>query len=148
MITINKNYKLLSILLSFTVTACTNKIATTSPTIVVLSHYQAAILDSNNMWVTLLQAYPVNDNVNLPKNCANLYVCKKFNSDEVILLFDLDQDAPRYRTDSESKDIGYSIYKKDVMPDPPLKVTVYLPKNFSMPKGAKYLVGRLSNDLD
>lgn len=146
MITINKTYKL--ILFFFTVTACANVTKTENSTIVILSHYQLKTLDSNSMAVTLLQDYPVNDDENLPKNCANLYVCKKFQSDEVILLFDLDKNAPRYQTDSKSKDKVYSIYKKDVKSDPPLSVTVYVPKNFILPNGAKYLVARLSNDLD
>lgn len=144
---LNKTCVALFFLLTFTVIGCRNKVDNIVPLNIVLKHYTMAATEKNCTMVVLLKAYPVKDREQ-KKGFANLYICEKQDSKELIFIFETDKTAPGYLADPDIKNEGFCIYSQDVNFQPPSNVSVDVPKGFSIPNGSAYLFASLYRRLD
>ena len=106
---------------------------------------EKATLDNGGEYteVKILKTYPSQtDNSN--KKAANLYICKNIAApNDTIYVFDDSGKVPSFAKDT-SIDIGVSIDKRELKSNHPKSVVVFVPKQFIMPKNAKYVFASLT----
>lgn len=144
---LNKTCVTLFFVLVFTVISCRNKVENIVPLNIVLKHYAMAATEKNCTMVVLLKAYPVKDREQ-KKGFANLYICSKQDSKELIFIFETDKTAPEYLVNPDIKNEGFCIYPQDVNFQPPSNVNIDVPKGFYIPNGSAYLFTSLYRRLD
>jgi len=123
---------------------CSNKTPVQGKVISVDS-FKKAILDNNGNYteVKILKTYP-SQSEHSNERVANLYICRNaMASNDTIYVFDESNKVPSFAIDTSS-DVGISIDKSKVKINYPKEITVFVPKQFTMPKGAKYIFASLT----
>jgi hypothetical protein len=113
--------------------------------VIATSALKKATLDNGGEYteVKILKTYPSQtDNSN--KEAANLYICKNIAApNDTIYVFDDSGKVPSFAKDT-SIDIGVSIDKREMKTTYPKNVIVFVPKQFIIPKNAKYVFASLT----
>ncbi|MGN6398311.1 MAG: hypothetical protein ACTHMI_22250 [Mucilaginibacter sp.] len=133
------------LLLLFTLLLGCNKKPPVQRKVISLENLKKAMLDNNGNYteVKILKTYPIQSE-DLNERVANLYICRNaITSNDTIYVFDESDKVPPFARDPGG-DAGISIDKTKVKINYPNKITVFVPKEFTMPPGAKYIFANLT----
>ncbi|OJJ17216.1 hypothetical protein BKI52_31400 [marine bacterium AO1-C] len=138
-----------TLVISIFIVSCDTKLTTYPKKRVDLSQYKLAKI-KDHLYVINYTIYPSNYGCKNDKY-ATLYECvvekeneKKYDT---IYLFDLcNNTVPTFLRYKENPERGYvMILKEDLVSYRDSSINVFIPTNKFMPKGAKYLFGKLTN---
>ncbi len=110
-----------------------------------LAGYERAETDTSNGYIelTMLNIYPAEHSCNDSEVYANLFIAKQLNGN-VIYVFEPCSKVDNYLFDTTGRYVPI-IDTQQILHSQLKKVIVYVPKDFSMPKGVKYLVSKVTD---
>ncbi len=129
---------LLSLLL---LSNCENKKSPVVQRLLTLGELRKATIDSNLRYISvqILRSYPIQMDCGQNVRYANLYICKKnIPRQDTLYVFDECSKAPDFAIDT-SVHVEVGFYVSDMLKVTPKQVTVFVSKEFRMPKNAKYV---------
>ncbi|HZY37522.1 MAG TPA: hypothetical protein VFE53_12780 [Mucilaginibacter sp.] len=93
--------------------------------------------------VNILKTYPIQLDCTPKIRYANLYICKRRLANfDTILVFNECEKPHSFAVDT-GLNIEVGFFTRDVFKNPPKHVTVFVPREFNIPKNARYVFVRL-----
>jgi hypothetical protein len=108
-----------------------------------LSGYDRIEKDSIKRYteLTILNIYPAKLECTYSEKYANLYIAQQFDG-KVIYIFELCSKVPEFAYDTTGRTLPI-IFPDDILKERQTIVTIFVPEDFRLPEGARYLFTKL-----
>jgi len=124
--------------------SCSNR-TTVSKTTVSFASLERETLDTEKTLTLLkiLKVYPALLECNKEEKYANLYICKKWSTEDTTYVFENCQKVDKLALDT-SFNYPIAIDRTNLTIQYPTNVTVFVPNDFNIPAASKYFFGQVS----